>query len=236
MIEEHFQIATTDGLQLEARLAYGEELASPRAKILLCPPHPFLGGDMENNVLRGLCEALAGAEFAVLRFNYRGIGGSETDRDLKQDEALFWQDSSCPDYEAKMHQDTYAVKEWFLGLEAETPFYITGYSYGCLPAMDLAAAEARIERCALIAPPLAKWAIDPGLLTHAKPKGLFYAPDDFACPAERINELYEQIAEPKQLIMIDGGEHFFVGNEAALAHEVTSFFASATEAQERHCA
>ncbi len=223
MIEEHFEFATTDGLRLEAGLAYAEDLALPRARVLLCPPHPFLGGDMENNVLTGLCNGLAAAEFLVLRFNYRGIGRSETDRDLKQDEQLFWRDSSCPDYEYKMHEDALAAKQWFLARETGTPFYIVGYSYGCLPALHLSATDDRIERCALIAPPLTKWSIDSELLEQAKPKGVFYAPGDFACPADKVESLYKRMAEPKDLFRIEGGEHFFVGNEATLAGQVADF-------------
>ena len=44
--------------------------------IVICHPHPLRGGDMLNNVVRALAEAFAERGFAVLRFNFRGVGSS----------------------------------------------------------------------------------------------------------------------------------------------------------------
>ncbi len=49
MIFEEHVIFNSDGLKLEGILSYDENTLSPPL-VLLCPPHPHLGGDMENNV------------------------------------------------------------------------------------------------------------------------------------------------------------------------------------------
>jgi alpha/beta superfamily hydrolase len=55
MIEEHVHF-NSDGLKLEGVLSYDENVLNPLIA-LLCPPHPHLGGDMENNVITALkCE------------------------------------------------------------------------------------------------------------------------------------------------------------------------------------
>ncbi len=50
IIEEHVN-SNSDGLKLEGILSYDENTFSP-SLVLLCTPHPHLGGDMENNVTR----------------------------------------------------------------------------------------------------------------------------------------------------------------------------------------
>jgi len=76
MIEEHVNF-NSDGLKLEGVLSYDENAVNPPS-MLLCPPHPHLGGDMENNVITALCKVLAEKGFVTLRFNYRGVGHSES--------------------------------------------------------------------------------------------------------------------------------------------------------------
>ena len=74
MIEEcvHFH---SDGLKLEGILTYHEESQSSPT-ILLCAPHPNLGGDTDNNIITSLARVSADMGFASLRFNYRGVGNS----------------------------------------------------------------------------------------------------------------------------------------------------------------
>ncbi|KHE94229.1 MAG: hypothetical protein SCABRO_00002, partial [Candidatus Scalindua brodae] len=57
MIEEHIRF-NSDGLNLEGVLSYDENIINP-PMVLLCPPHPHLGGDMENNVITALGNVLA---------------------------------------------------------------------------------------------------------------------------------------------------------------------------------
>ena len=76
MIEEHVNF-NSDGMKLEGILSYDENAVNPPS-MLLCPPHPHLGGDMENNVITALGNVLAEKGFATLRFNYRGVGNSES--------------------------------------------------------------------------------------------------------------------------------------------------------------
>ena len=59
--------------RLEGELAY-PEAALPRGALVLAGPHPLLGGNMHNNVVRGLGDGLAQHGLATLRFNYRGVG------------------------------------------------------------------------------------------------------------------------------------------------------------------
>ncbi len=50
---------------------------SSRPGVIICHPHPAYGGDMNNNVVLGIKEALEKEGFVILRFNFRGVNLSE---------------------------------------------------------------------------------------------------------------------------------------------------------------
>lgn len=222
MIEEALRF-DADGLALEARLGYADWLETPARAVLICPPHPFLGGDMDNNVLTGLATALADAGLPVMRFNYRGIGGSETGRALDEDQREFWQHSTCPRYEAEIMRD---CSEAYAALRRLLPeaddVSVIGYSFGCLPALSIAR-RAAVDRLALISPPLVKWSIEAADYDLPLSRALFYAPGDFACPFERIEALHATATGARELHAFPDADHFFIGHEARLAAAVTRF-------------
>lgn len=214
----------SDGLALEARLAYPDD-GLLQGRVLLCPPHPFLGGDMDNNVVRALSAWLASAGFSVLRFNYRGIGASASARDLGEDQAAFWQHSTCPRYEAEITRDCAAA---FAALPklipgAEAPILI-GYSFGALPALSMAQ-HTPLSALVLIAPPVARWPLEFAHLRLPCPRLMVFAPDDFACPADHMRLLQQQAGEGCVLEEIPDADHFFIGREDALCQCITGFLA-----------
>jgi len=222
MIEESLKV-DAEGLALEARLAYADWVDTPATAVLICPPHPFLGGDMDNNVLTALSAALAGQGLAVLRFNYRGIGGSETARDLAPDQREFWENSTCPRYETEIREDCAHAHAALRRLLPDTPrVSVIGYSFGCLPALEIAG-RTQLAKLALISPPLTKWTIDPAHLELPFPRALFYAPGDFACPAERIEALQAAGHGVRELHAFPDADHFFIGHETRLADAMTRF-------------
>lgn len=216
----HFQ---SGPVRLEGRMAYRDELIAIRARVLLCGPHPFLGGDMDNNVMTALSQQLADADCMVLRFNYRGIGASETDRDLSLDQQAFWENSTCPDYEADILGDSDQALETLLaGMDTGAPVCVVGYSFGCLPALRLARTR-KLDRLALISPPLAKWPIRADELPLCTDTRLFYSTDDFACPPGQLEALAAGHGQSVGLQRFGQADHFFIGRELELATAVAEF-------------
>lgn len=209
--------------RLEARLAYDDGLVQPHGAVLICPPHPFLGGDMDNNVVVALAHALAGAGLPVLRFNYRGIGQSTSARDLAPDQQQFWTASTCPDYEAEIRVDCHDAFVALCALLPEaTRFAVVGYSFGCLPALEIAT-RAPLARLCLISPPLAKWALPVAAAELPMPSALCYAPDDFACPESLVTAFAAGGGRHFALHRFADADHFFIGHEQRLAATVVQF-------------
>src|SRR5208283_5387543 len=83
--------------RLEGELAYSD-LLPPNGAAVIAGPHPLLGGNMHNNVVRCLGDGLAEHGLATLRFNYRGVGGSEGPAiDVTEHLAQFWRTSHVAD-------------------------------------------------------------------------------------------------------------------------------------------
>lgn len=51
--------------------------APPRGLALICHPHPLHGGTLDNKVVQTLARAFVALGYTSLRFNFRGVGGSE---------------------------------------------------------------------------------------------------------------------------------------------------------------
>src|SRR5271165_4778970 len=65
--------------------------------VVFAGPHPLLGGNMRNNVVRCLGDGLAQKGFITLRFDYRGVGRSQGPSvDVARHLAEFWQTSHAP--------------------------------------------------------------------------------------------------------------------------------------------
>src|SRR5262245_25146438 len=73
---ETSSLTTSDGLRLEAELAVP---ADPVAAVVLSHPHPLFGGNMRSLVPSELFRQLPARSIAALRFNFRGVEGSEGD-------------------------------------------------------------------------------------------------------------------------------------------------------------
>lgn len=74
MSVERPEVISTDGLLLESEL---DVPASPRAALVFCHPHPQMGGTMNAPLLVAVKDDLLRRSWAVLRFNFRGIGSSQ---------------------------------------------------------------------------------------------------------------------------------------------------------------
>ncbi len=184
------------------------EAVSPLSGVVVCHPHPLYGGIMDNNVVIAVCQALAQESIASLRFNFRGVGGSQGKHDNGVGERK--------DITAALAMLAFeeAVDGDRIGL--------CGYSFGAGVALEVAARAEQVQALALISPLLSH---PSPIETYARPKLLLWGDQDLALPTADLDRFTTALPEPKQFEVISGADHFWWGHEHEVASRVAAFFA-----------
>ncbi|MCJ7791427.1 MAG: dienelactone hydrolase family protein [Dehalococcoidia bacterium] len=177
--------------------------------VVLCHPHPLYGGSMNNNVIMAVSSALVEKSMAAFMFNFRGVGGSQ---------------GSFGDGIAEQ-EDVAAAISWIISqpeVDSER-VGLSGYSFGAAVALPAAGTDDRVRAVALISLPPGPLQISQ-LKDCAKPKFLICGTNDFVVPLDQAKLLNQEAAEPKQIELVDGADHFWLGYETVLAEKVVAFF------------
>ena len=210
-----FNSSEVDPLELEGVLhrPVGEMGRCPA--VLLCHPHSLMGGSMEVPVIAATAQELAGHGIIALRFNFRGVGRSEGEFGEGVREVA----------------DVAGGLDYLLGLEEvdEEKLYLMGYSFGASVGLRHVEQDPRLAGIVALCLPLGNMAI--GTLEkdfwhdYTKPK-LFLAGDsDYICPLAELRPLVESLPEPKELIVLEGTDHFLWGRERQIARAIADFLA-----------
>lgn len=230
MIEEHIYFQS-NGRKIEGVISYEEEVYNPPA-LILCPPHPHLGGDMDNNVITTLASVFAEREFVSLRFNYRGIGNSESNCEDVAEQYNYWEGVLNNDDYADALADASAALEFLESVTDSNVIYTIGYSFGAVVAMMLSARYGKIRSFALISLPFGRFKVDV-LADCQKPKLIICADNDFATPPERVKKGVSGMAEPKSLEILKECDHFYIEREHDVANKIIEFFTSTNSFSQR---
>jgi alpha/beta superfamily hydrolase len=178
-------------LALEAELAAPP--AEPRAAAVLCHPHPQAGGSMRSIVIGALFEALPRAGVTCLRFNFRGVEGSDGFYDEGRGEQL--------DVQA-------AIATLDGTVDPALPMLLAGWSFGA--DLALATVVDRITAWLAIAPPLRMVPDFSAVAADRRPKLLALAEhDEFRAPASVRDATRDWVAT--DIEVVGGASHFFVG-------------------------
>lgn len=204
--EEAITIESPSGA-LEGVLAY--PCASvPPVIILLLSPHPHLGGDMDNNVVRYLAQNFAAHGHATLRFNYHGVGSSTMldTRDLSARE--YWaQIEKNREYERLLPDIEAAWKTLRVCVPDVRREALIGYSFGAVLA-GLSSAYSPEATVIAIAPPVSR--VRMSGFEHFRADKIFVTGEqDFAFESSAFDELYTPLAQPKRHLSFPNRDHFF---------------------------
>jgi hypothetical protein len=186
--------------RLEALLNAGSSNATHTA--IVCHPHPLFGGTLHNKVVFHAMKALNSFGFPVLRFNFRGTGLSEGEHAHGVGEV----------------EDVRAALDW-LESEFELPVIFAGFSFGAVVGLRAAYDDDRVR--ALIALGLPAVAVADRkddrvydfqfLRACPKPKLFVSGSRDQFGPPAKLEALVDTFADPKKLVRIEAGDHFFEG-------------------------
>ncbi len=194
--------------RLEAILMYPE--GEPVAVGVVCHAHPLHGGMMHFKVVFRAAKALQDKGVAALRFNFRGVGGSQGTHDGGRGE----QD----DVRAALD----AAERRFPAL----PLLLGGFSFGAAMALDVAAREARARAVFALGLPVSRMS-DISVLQRVTAPRLFVQGerDEFAS-GESLRALVEPLSEPKRVRVIAESDHFFNGHLDLLQGELSDWVAT----------
>ena len=153
---------------------------------------------MHNKVVYRAMKALHHFGFPVLRFNFRGAGLSEGEHDKGRGEV----------------DDVRAALNW-LDSQFHLPIIFCGFSFGAATGMRAACADPQVAGLISLGTPVAAEGRDYGysfLEKCSKPK-LFVSGsrDQFGHPP-RLQEIVAAAAGDNQLVLVEGGDHFFEGH------------------------
>ena len=199
---------SSGGLALEGILVIPEG-DGPFPAVIVCHPHPLYGGSMDNNVVNSLSETLEQASLASIKFNFRGVGGSQGEfgqgigerEDVKAAISFI---STVKEVDSKR-----------IGL--------AGYSAGAGFALPVSFNDDRIKALAAVSPPIPMFDFE-FLKSCLKPKLLISGSRDDLIPINQFIEFCRNLPEPKECENIEGADHFWWGYESRLAAKVAAFF------------
>jgi uncharacterized protein len=195
--------------RLEALLNQGSPDATHAA--VVCHPHPLYGGTMHTKVVFHAMKALNSFGFPVLRFNFRGTGLSHGEHAHGTGEA----------------DDVQTAMDW-LHSEFALPLVFAGFSFGAAVGMRVACADPRVLALISIGTPVAavdeRGHYDYGFLGQCTRPKLFLsgAEDEFG-PHDELERVVSGAAEPKQLLLIPGADHFFAGHLADMRDAIEAW-------------
>jgi hypothetical protein len=183
--------------------------ASPFPAVAICHPHPLYGGSMYNNVVCAVSEALTQASLASLRFNFRGVGGSQGEfgNGIGEGEDV----KAAISFMSTMRE----IDSDRIGL--------AGYSAGAGFALPTILNDERIKAVAAISLPLSMFDLDP-LRSCIKPKFLIIGSKDDLVSNDQFCQFCQALPEPTEYESIKGADHFWRGHESDLAVKAAAFF------------
>ena len=163
---------------------------------------------MHNKVVYRAAKAFQRMGWPVLRFNFRGVGTSEGAFDDGVGEA----------------EDVAAALDWLAARHPDVPLVVAGFSFGCAIGLPVGARDPRVSHLVGIGTPTDRFDFD-ALAGTTKPKLFVQGERDKHGPLEELRRGLARVGQPWELIVVEGGDHFFEGRLEKLEEAIIDFFA-----------
>ncbi len=195
--------------RLEGRFQPAKRKNGPIAIIL--HPHPQFGGTMNNAIVYQLFYMFSKRGFAVLRFNFRGVGRSQGEFDGGIGEladaatALDWLQTTNP---------------------AASQCWVAGYSFGAWVGMQLLMRRPETDGFISVSPPTN--AYDFSFLAPCPASGLIvHGRNDQVSPEADVQKLVDRLNAQRGIkitqVKIEGANHFFDQNVPDLVKTIEDY-------------
>jgi uncharacterized protein len=193
-----------DGPAGELELVVNAPDRAPRGIALVAHPHPLQGGSLDNKVAVTLAKTFFALGYAAVRFNFRGVGGSQGTFDEGRGET---DDALAALAHAKA---CYAA-------QGDMPVVLAGFSFGSFVQTRVAQRVAA-ERLVLVGPAVGRFSVD------AVPADtvVVHGEEDDVVPLAAVLAW----ARPQHLpiVVFPGCGHFFHGRLVQLQRVLTGMW------------
>ena len=183
-----------------------------RGAAVIGHPHPLHGGTMRNTVVYRTARALRTSGMATLRFNFRGVEGSEGVHDGHGAEEL----------------DMSAGLDWLAAEYPALPLWAAGFSFGSRTALGLSLKDERIQRLICIALPVRAYSL-PDLSEVKQPTLIVMAGNDEFGTQSDLIEQFPNLGNHIEIHQIEGADHLFRGKSPLMEACVEKYATKATE-------
>jgi len=178
--------------------------------VVICHPHPLMGGSMHNNVVEAIRDAFALQNYTTLRFNFRGTGNSTGNYD-----------------EGRGEQVDIISAHKYLKKNGTKRIFLAGYSFGVwVGSKVLEQSNQLFVASILISPPVNLFDFNWENLKN-KIDLLVSGDLDQYCDAEVLRKQAKIINSPIEII--SGTDHFYFGKEKELINILLKYIVNYNE-------
>jgi alpha/beta superfamily hydrolase len=194
---------TSDGITIEGLLNQVSDKG-----MIVTHPHPLYGGDMYNPVVKTIVKTYNAHEFTTLRFNFRGVGGSQ---------------GGYEDGIGELKDVRNAIS--FLLKMGIRSISLAGYSFGSWVNAGIANHEPSVIEMIMVSPPAAMMDFShypeiPEL------KLVVTGGRDEIAPAELINKMVPALNPDAVVEILPETDHFYSGGLDSLAAVLDKYIRS----------
>ena len=198
----------TEGLTFEGVVAQPDDGPGPWPGVVICHPHPLHGGNMDNNVVLALALGLAQEGFVTMRFNFRGVGGSEGEHTRGENES------------EEVLAALALIKDW---PDTNSSIGLAGYSFGTSVILGHSELYSDVKAITLVSPSFRS--VEGTDLKESQLPVLITTGDrDRLVDSEQLDAELASFKNAPEFQLFDGVDHFWYGQEARLVPEVSRFF------------
>jgi alpha/beta superfamily hydrolase len=161
---------------------------------------------MHNKVVFRMARAFFKAGFVALRFNFRGVGKSAGKHDNGRGE----------------QDDLVAAIDFAERSYPGAQIWLGGFSFGASVVLKVGCRDWRVRALVAAGAPVSAFGFEP-IDGCEKDKLVVQGSLDQFGPVDVLRSFFEQLAEPKRLVVIDGSGHFFEGHLDELEGAISNF-------------
>jgi alpha/beta superfamily hydrolase len=200
------------GLTLRGALHMPSE--PPRGGVVVCHPYPLAGGHMDLPIMIDLAQRLSAVGLLALRFNTRGVGGSQGVVGIGKHEVL----------------DVLSAVDFLVDRLADRPVGLVGYSFGAALSLIAASRDERVAAVAALSPIARR--VSPQARTAIRCQVLLGVGDlDEVADPDDVRALAEAIGRRARVEVFPGVDHQIGPDDLAVLEALVEFCAETIPAR-----